>query len=75
MTGESRFDRLLAGLYEAMLDDARWPAASALIDEVCGSKGNMLVSGGGGGEEDVDIFFARFCYRAGAAPGPRGRIF
>ena len=74
MTGESRFDRLLAGLYEAMLDDARWPAASALIDEVCGSKGNMMVSGDGGGE-DVDIFFARFCYRGERRPDLGGEYF
>ncbi len=27
------FDRILASLHEAALDDARWPAASALIRE------------------------------------------
>ena len=45
------------------LDDARWPAASALIDEACGSKGNMLASGDGGLHDDPEVFFARYCYR------------
>ena len=30
-----------------MLDDARWPAASALIDEACGITGNDLMVGEG----------------------------
>ena len=29
----------MASLYDAMLDDTRWPAASALIDEACGAGG------------------------------------
>ena len=33
----------------AALDDGRWPAASGLIDEFCGAKGNTLVTGEGGG--------------------------
>ena len=37
------FERILAALHEAMLDDAGWPATSALIDEACGTGGNALV--------------------------------
>ena len=63
MSRAELIERIVASLQEAMLDDARWPGASALIDKVCGSKGNMLLSGDGNTGEDVDIFFARFCYR------------
>ena len=57
------FDRILASLHEAALDDARWPAASALIDEACRAKGNTLVFGDGRSREDVRIFFAGFYFR------------
>ena len=63
MSRQDLFERILASLHAGVLDDARWPAISALIDEACESKGNMLVSGDGGVQDDVDIFFASLCYR------------
>ena len=62
MNPDDAFERILALLYEAMLDDARWPAASALIDEACGMVGNALVVGerSGGGHL---IHFVRHLYR------------
>ena len=57
------FDRILALLHEATLDDARWPAASALIDEACRARGNSLVFTEGRSQKDVRIFFACFYYR------------
>ena len=63
MSAVEPFERLLATLCEAMLDDARWPEVSGLIDEVCGSRGNMLVSGEGGGERRLHLYFVRYCYR------------
>ena len=63
MSRQDLFDRLLASLHDAMLDDTKWPAASALVDEVCGSKGNILVSGEGGLGTDLEVYFARCCYR------------
>ena len=63
MSRQDLFERVLASLNAAALDDALWPAASGLIDEFCGAKGNMLVTGDGATQEDVDIFFARFCFR------------
>ena len=57
------FERILGSLQEAALDDACWPTASGLIDEACGSKGNMLASGDGGLRDDAEVFFARYCYR------------
>ena len=63
MRRQDPFGRVLVALGAAALDDARWPAASGLIDELCGAKGNMLVTGDGATDEDVDILFARFCFR------------
>ena len=53
--------QVLSSLYEAMLDDARWPAASASIDAACRTKGNALVVAKGHSQADGQIFFARFC--------------
>ena len=62
MNPDDAFERILASLYEAMLDDARWPATSALIDEACGMVGNALVVGErSGGEERIR--FVRHLYR------------
>ena len=45
MSDQDAFERILASLHEAMLDDALWPATSALIDEACGIQGNLLLVG------------------------------
>lgn len=63
MSADSLFDRALASLNDAMLDDSHWPSASALVDRVCGSKGNILVWGEGGLGTDLKTYFARCCYR------------
>ena len=42
MSHQDAFERALAAMYHAVLDDARWPAASALLDEACGVTGNDL---------------------------------
>ncbi len=66
MKPDDAFERILALLYEAALDDARWPAASALIDEACGIGGSSLTvgegtdDGSGGGDR---IYFARYLRR------------
>ena len=39
------FDSVLLSLNQSMLDDAHWPATSALIDEACGTQGNALLIG------------------------------
>ena len=56
MSGHDAFERTVAAICDAMLDDARWPAASALIDEACGIKGNDLFLGEGP-EGDVRNLF------------------
>ena len=47
MTDQDAFEHIMASLHVAMLDDTRWPATSALIDEACGLKGNALWVGEG----------------------------
>ena len=47
MSEQSAFERIVASLYNAMLDDTHWPATSALIDEACGLTGNGLMVGEG----------------------------
>ena len=63
MSLRAEFDEVLAALHEAAFDDARWPEASALIDEACGIKGNMLIYGSGTSNDDVVIYLARLLYR------------
>ena len=47
MSDQVVFDRTLASLHDAMLDDTQWPATSALIDEACGLAGNTILLGEG----------------------------
>lgn len=63
MSERDAFDRILATLHEAALDDTRWPAASALIDDALRTEGNSLVVGADQPGEGVRIFYAGFFYR------------
>ena len=63
MSQQDAFDRIVASLHDAAFDDARWSAATTLIDEACRTKGNLLVFGDGQFHDDVAILMARFCYR------------
>ena len=56
MSDQDAFEHILASLYDAMLDDTRWPAVSALIDEACGLSGNGLLVGEGP-KDDVRVHF------------------
>ena len=56
------FDQILALLHQAALDDTHWPATAALIDETCGTAGNVLIVGEGSGD-DARTNFARYLYR------------
>ena len=62
MSERNAFERILASLYEAMLDDTRWPATSALIDEACGIAGNALMVGEGP-PDDIRALFVGLYYR------------
>lgn len=63
MSQEDALNAIVASLCDAALDDSRWPAASALIDEVCGVEGNILVYGQDHSHHDVEIFLLRLLYR------------
>ena len=62
MSDQDAFERILASLYDAMLDDTRWPATSALIDEGCGITGNALMVGEGP-TDDLRVLFVGLYYR------------
>ena len=61
MSAQPAFERILASLYDAMLDDARWPATSALIDEACGVVGNDLMVGEGPKDDVRACFVGVYC--------------
>ena len=42
MTERDAFDRILASLHEARIDDTHWLQTFTLMDDACGTKGNML---------------------------------
>ncbi len=56
MSDQDAFERIVATVQEATLDDALWPAASALIDEAVGTVGNALVVSGGPAAESPPHF-------------------
>ena len=62
MSDDDAFERILMALYDAMLDDTRWPATSALIDEACGMQGNALMIREGS-QDDSRVFFAGLYHR------------
>ena len=62
MSNQDAFERILASLYAAMLDDRHWPATSALIDEACGIVGNTLMVGEGS-QDDIRARFVGLYYR------------
>ena len=55
------FDRILQSLHAAAFGDARWPAASGLIDEAIGAHGSFLAVAEGPTQNN--LFLARMCSR------------
>ncbi|MCY4056938.1 MAG: hypothetical protein OXG44_02945, partial [Gammaproteobacteria bacterium] len=62
MNPDDAFERILASLHQATLDDAHWPTTSALIDEAAGASGSALLIGEGL-DDDFRINFARLLRR------------
>ena len=56
MSEPPAFERVLALLYDAMLDETHWPATSALMDETCGGVGNVLLVAEGP-PDDIRVLF------------------
>ena len=63
MGEQDALKQILASLYDAMLDDTRWPAVSALIDEACGLTGNGLLVGEGPKDAVRVHFVGAYCRR------------
>ena len=61
MSRRDSFDRIVQSLHAAAFADARWPAASGLIDEAIGARGSFLMYADGATEDH--IFFAQLCLR------------
>ncbi len=57
------FERAVTALNEAMLDDARWPETSGLIDEAFGTTGNILAFGSEIPTNKVEVFFSKSYHR------------
>ena len=57
MASAVAFEDVLGALHEAARDDSHWPAASRLIDQACGSRGNVLTCATGRCREEVDLNF------------------
>ena len=62
MSQQDKFDRIIAALHEAMLDDTCWREASALIDDTCGLTGNHLTVSSGHSRADAEFLFGRLYY-------------
>lgn len=62
MSDQDRFERALASIHDAMLDDALWPATSRLLDEVCGTVGNTLMVREGS-QDESRVLFVGLYYR------------
>ena len=63
MDRRDELERIVESLNEAMLDDARWPETSALLDEAVGARGSILTFGDARSPGNPEIYFARSYYR------------
>ena len=68
MTDSDSFDRVLALLYEAALDDTLWPVASAAVDKACATKGNNLAVVRPDGEGRFEMLFEAVYHRGEPRP-------
>ena len=67
MSQSDAFDRVIASLNDAALDDTLWPSTAALIDEACGFTGNALTVATHSAD-DARVYLARVCYRGQRRP-------
>ena len=63
MSESETFERILASLHEAAMDDTRLSTASALIDDTLGVYGNCLAVGDFHSVADSQVYLARFFYQ------------
>ena len=63
MIKRDAFERILASVHEAALDDARWPSASALIDDALGVHGNCLAFADLNSSKELQFLFVGIFFR------------
>ena len=63
MIRRDAFERILASLHEAAMDDARLSTASALIDDALGVYGNCMAVADLHSGADIQVYFARLFYQ------------
>ena len=63
MGQRERFERVVASLREAELDDALWPVASADLDHACGMWGNHLAVIRGDRRDNAEFLFGKLYKR------------
>lgn len=74
MGERERFERVVASLREAQLDDAHWPAASAWADDLCGTFGSHLAVIGGDSPADAKFLFGKL-YKRGEPDEALERLY
>ena len=57
MSRQEQFERIVAALHDAALDDTLWPGTSALIDDAVGMAGSHLTIVSGYARDDVELLF------------------
>ena len=57
MIKQDAFERILASLHEAAMDDTRWSSVSALVDDALRVHGNSLAVGDIHTGEDIEFYF------------------
>ena len=63
MSQQDTFDRIVAALHDAALDDSLWPRTSALIDEAVGMAGSHLTIESGHTRDDAEFVFGdAYCH-------------
>ena len=63
MINQEAFDRILASMHEAALDDTRWSSASALIDDALGVHGNCLAFADLNSNKELQFSFVGIYFR------------
>ena len=61
MGKQDAFERILASLHDAMLDDTRWSGTSALIDQACDLTGNDPIVSEGAKDDRGVHFVGAYC--------------
>ena len=74
MDQRERFQRVVASLREAELDDARWSAASAHLDDACGLWGNHLAVIRGDRRDNAEFLFGKL-YKRGEPDEDLERLY